>query len=149
MAIKTLTTNSGKTIKVEMVREVQDKVAFADGDNIVVGREIVEYENIYFYDGKKLLASGKSISPMIGRNAESMRKQGAVAQIGNVAISQQVADMIQAAFAELDSENPKSQEYLAIKKSQADALARWEAEEPMRRQREDFMRKMEREDSDY
>ena len=116
---------------------------------IVVGREIVEYQNIYFYDGKKLIASGKSISPMVGKNVESMRKQGAVAQIGNAAISQQVVDMIQAAFVELDSENPKSQEYLAIKKSQSDALARWKSEEPMRRQHEDFMRKMEREDSDY
>lgn len=149
MAIKTLTTSSGKTIEVELVREVRDKVAFADGDNIVVGREIVEYQNIYFYDGKKLIASGKSISPMVGKNVESMRKQGAVAQIGNAAISQQVVDMIQAAFVELDSENPKSQEYLAIKKSQSDALARWKSEEPMRRQHEDFMRKMEREDSDY
>ena len=32
MAIKTLTTSSGKTIEVELVREVRDKVAFADGD---------------------------------------------------------------------------------------------------------------------
>lgn len=149
MATKTITTKSGKTIEVELVREVQDKVAYADGHNIVTGREIVEFTNIRFYDGKKLIASGKEIRPMTGNNVQKMAAQGAVAQIGTAAITQQVVDQIQAAFAELEAENPKSAEYLAIKQRQADALARWEAEEPMRRQIEEFERKMERADSDY
>lgn len=149
MATKTITTKSGKTIEVELVREVQDKVAYADGQNIVTGREIVEYQNINFYDGKKLIASGKEITPMIGGNAKQMAAQGAVAQIGKAAITQQVVDQIQAAFAELEAENPKNAEYLAIKQSQANALTRWGADEPWRRQREEFARKMEREDSNY
>lgn len=149
MATKTITTKSGKTIKVELVREVQDKVAYADGQNIVTGREIVEYSNIWFYDGKKLIAAGKEVRPLTGTNAKQMAAQGAVAQIGKAAITQQVAEQIQATFAELEAENPKSAEYLAIKQAQVDRLARWEAEEPQRREIEEFARKMERADSDY
>lgn len=149
MATKNITTKSGKTIKVELVREVKDKIAYADGENLVIGREIIEFQNIYFFDGTKCIASGNEIRPLSGSNAQKMAAQGAVARIGTAAVTQEVVDLINAAFAELDTENPKSDEYLAIKRAEADALARWEANEPWRREHEEFARKMERADSDY
>lgn len=148
MATKIVTTKSGKTIKVELVREVQDKVAYADGQKIVTGREIVEYTNINFYDGKKLIASGKEIGPLVGSNAKQMAAQGAAARIGVAAISQDVVNQIKAAFAELEAENPKSAEYLAIEQAKADARARWDAEEPKRRRDEMFARRMDDPNSD-
>lgn len=153
MTTKTVTTTSGKIIKVELVRKVQDKVSYADGYNIVVGREIVEYTNITFCDASgKTLASGKEVSklyPQIrgSRDAEMMAK-GAVAKVGDAYVTQGNLDLIKAALAELDAENPKSAEQLAIEAAKAEAYARWEAELPAMRESEEFERRMDRADSD-
>lgn len=150
MSTKTVTTKSGKTIKVELVRHVQDKVAYADGYNIVTGREIVEYTNITFYNEHgKVIAKGREIEPMSGNNAAAMAAQGAVARVGEAAVSQQVVDQINAAFAELDAENPKSAEYLAIQQAKANAYALWEADLPAIMAAEEFDRKMNDPNSDY
>lgn len=151
MAIKTFTTKSGKTVNVEFVRKVQDKVSYADGWNIVTGREIIEYQNITLLDGKKVIACGRGVDklhPGIPTNAK-MIARGAVARIGDAYIPQELVNQIESVLAELDAENPKSEEQLAIEHDKAVAKARMEAEEPKRRQHEEFSRKMERADSDY
>lgn len=152
MATKTVTTKSGKTIKVELVREVQDKVAYADGYNIVTGREIVEYTNITFYDlSGKVVAQGREMSmvhPSIPSNAKLIA-QGAVARVGDAFIPQEAVDIIAAALAELEAENPKSEEQLAIEQAKADAHARWEADLPAIMEAEAFDRKMNDPHSDY
>lgn len=153
MAVKTVTTKSGKTIKVELVRKVQDKVANLDGDRFVTGREIVEYTNITFLgDNGKVIAKGKEISSLypnvFDRDAKAM-EQGAVGQIGNAYIRQDVADLINAALAELDAENPKSDEQLAIEQAKAEAHARWEADLPAIMAAEELERKMDDPNSDY
>ena len=153
MTTKTVVTESGKTIKVELVRHVQDKVNFADGYNIVTGREIVEFTNIYFHDESgKVIASGKEIGPLnpkiSGQDAKA-QAAGRVARVNNVYLTQDVADQITVALAELEAENPKSEEQLAIEQAQADAYARWEADLPAMMEAEAFERKMNRADSDY
>lgn len=151
MTTKTITTKSGKTIKVELVRKVQDKVSYADGDNIVVGREIVEFTNITFCnEAGKVITRGKEIGPLMGSasNIAAMADRGAVARIGDAAVTQEVVDLINAAFAALEAENPKDAEYLAIKQAKADAHARWEAELPAIMESEAFERRMDDPNSD-
>lgn len=152
MTTKTMTTKSGKKIEVELVREVQDKTSYMDGQRSIVGREIVEYTNITFRDANgKYLASGKKIEEMYGNNVAEMKAKGAVARIGEAAVGQEIVDLINAAFTELEAENPKSEEYLEIKKATAKAIADHDdwynsAEEVAYRK---FTKDMEREDSDY
>jgi len=123
MTTKTITTKSGKTITVEMVREVQDKVNYSDGYNIVTGREIVEYTNITLRDatGKTLMTGDEIDTP---RNIPSeMKVKGAVACIGNAYVTQEIVDLVTAAFAELQAKNPKSDEQVAIESAKAQAIA--------------------------
>lgn len=147
MATKTVATKSGKSIKVEFVRKVQDKVSYADGYNIVIGREIVEYTNITFTDNAgKVLAKGNGISKLYpqlrgSRDGEMMAK-GAVAKVGDAYVTQENLDLINATLAELDAENPKSDEQLAIEKAKAEAHARWEADLPAMMESEAFERRM-------
>lgn len=150
MATKTVTTKSGKTIKVELVREVQDKIAYADGDNIKIGREIVEYTNITFFDqAGKVVAKGREMTMLHPKIDAKMIEKGAVARVGDAFLPQENADLIIAALAELDAENPKSDEQLAMEQRKAAAHARWEAEAPQRREMEEFERKMNDPHSDY
>jgi hypothetical protein len=123
MTTKTITTKTGKTIAVEMVRKVQDKVSYADGYNIVTGREIVEYTNITLRDAAgKYLASDKEIDTTSNISAE-MRSKGAVARIGQACITQEIVDLVASALAELEAENPKSDEQIAIETAKAQAIA--------------------------
>ena len=150
MTTTTRTTKSGGTIKVELVRKVQDKIAFADGDNIKVGREIVESTDITLSDATgKVVAWGKMsmVHPGIPSNAALIAK-GAVARIGNAYIPQEIVDQINAAIAELDAANPKSDEQLAIEAEKDAAHARWEADIPAMVAAEAFERRMNRADSD-
>lgn len=152
MATKTLTTKTGKSVEIEFVRDVQDKVAYADGYNITTGREIVERTHITFRDqtGKPLARGNRieMVDPRFNRNAAELIAKGAVARLGDAYISQELADMIAAALAELDVENPKSEEQLAIERAKAEAHARWEAEAPQRMADEAFARRMDDPNSD-
>lgn len=150
MATKTVTTKSGKTIKVEMIRKVQDKVSYADGYNIVTGREIVEYTEIYFYDqAGKVIARGNEMTMLHPKLDAKMIEKGAVARVGDAYLPQENADLITAALAQLDAENPKSDEQLAMEQAKADAEARWEADLPAIMAAEAFDRKMNDPHSDY
>lgn len=153
MASKSITTKSGNTIVVELERRVQDKVSYADGYNIVVGREIVERTKIKFLDRNgKLVAEGNEVQklyPKISRMDAQAMEQGAVGKVGTGAyVRQEVLDQINAALAELDAENPKSDEQLAIEAAKAEAHARWEAELPAMMEAEAFARRMDDPNSD-
>ena len=125
---KTVTTKKGKQIVVELVRKVQDKTAYMDGNRSTIGREIVEYTNITLRDANgKYITSGKTIEPMYGNNKAAMIAQGAVARIGQAAVTQEIVDLINAAFAELEMKNPKTAEYIAIKNAEAKAKSDYEA----------------------
>lgn len=150
MATKTITTKSGKTIEVELVRKVQDKIANLDGDRFVTGREIVEYTNIHFFDDNgKVIASGKEITALNPKLDAKWIAQGAVGRIDKAFVPQAVADQIVAALVELDAENPKSDEQLAMEQAKAEAHARWEADLPAIMESEAFDRKMNDPHSDY
>lgn len=150
MTNKTITIKPGTTLKIEFVRKVQDKVSYADGYNIVTGREVVEYTNFTFFnESGKSIARGRDMTMLHPKFDAAMTAKGAAARIGDAYIRQEIADKINAAVAELEAENPKSEEQLAIEKAQAEAHARWEAELPAMMEAEAFERKMNRADSDY
>lgn len=153
MASKSITTKSGNIIVVELERRVQDKVSYADGYNMVVGREVVERTKIKFLDRNgKLVAEGNEVQklyPKISRMDAQAMEQGAVGKVGTGAyVRQEVLDQINAALAELDAENPKSDEQLAIEAAKAEALARYEAELPAMMEAEAFARRMDDPNSD-
>lgn len=149
MTTKTITTKSGKTIKVELVRNVQDKVAYADGHNIVIGREIYERTSITLYDqAGKRIAHGSEMTTLHPKLDAKMIEKGAVARVGDAYLPQENVDLIKAALAELDIENPKSDEQLAIEQAKVNAHARWEADLPAMMAAEAFEREMNRADSD-
>lgn len=152
MATKTVTTPSGKSIKVELVRSVQDKVSYADGYNIVTGREIVEFINIWFYDAAgKLLAHGRTMTMLSPKRPDhkDLIAKGAVARVGNAYLTRENADLVTTLLAELEADNPKSDEQLEIERKKAAAHARWEADLPAMREAEEFDRKMNDPNSDY
>lgn len=131
-AIKSVTTKSGMTIKAEMVREVNDKTANLDGDRYVSGREIYErtYITIIGKDGK-VIGRGdgiKKVDPRIPSNRDLIAK-GAIARVGDRYVGQDIYDLITGIIAELDAENPKSDEQLAIEAAIAAAKARLAAEQ--------------------
>jgi hypothetical protein len=127
MATKQITTKSGKTITVELVRKVQDKTNYCDGQNVSTSREIVEYTNITMCDTNgKILTTGKSIITPSNIPAE-MKSKGAVASIGNAYIPQEIVDIVTTALNELDAENPKSAEQVEIENAKAQAEAQYSA----------------------
>lgn len=150
MATKTVVTKSGKTIKVELVRHMQDKIANLDGDRFVTGRELVEYTNICFFDDSgKVIAKGSDIAALNPKLDAKWISQGAVGRVDKAFVPQSIADQITAALAELDAENPKSDEQVTMEQAKAEAHACWESEVPAMMAAEAFDRKMNREDSDY
>jgi hypothetical protein len=152
MTTKTITTKTGRTITVEMVRKVQDKVNFADGYNIVTGREIVDYTTITLRDetGKEM-ATGSSLrsnlSPRVDANGIAA---GAVGIIGNMYLRREMYDLVAGLLAEVEAETPKSDEQIAIETAKAQAEAAHEAwyNSPEEVHYREFVRRMEAPDSD-
>lgn len=151
MATKTVTTQSGKTIKVELVRNVQDKVAYADGYNLVTGREVVERTSITLLDGNKVIAKGSEIGslyPSISKTDRQMQEKGAVGRIGDAYLPANIIDQIKSALAELDAQNPKSAEQAEIESAKAAAEAQYDADLPDMMAAQEFDRRMDDPNSD-
>jgi len=152
MTTKTITTKTGKTITVEMVREVQDKVNYADGYNIVTGRKIVEYTNITLRDENgKVLVTGDKLSALNPKYDQKGIAGGAVAKLYNVYLRQEMYDTIAGLLAEVEAENPKSDEQIAIEAAKAQSKRDYDAWYNSAEQvaYREFEREMNRSDSDY
>lgn len=123
MTTRTITTKSGSTIQIEMVREVVDKTSYCDGQRTVTGREIIEYTDITLRDNTgKYIGSGNGIDTNIDIPAD-IKAHNVVGKIGRAWITQESANQINAILAELEIENPKTDEYIAIKAAAAKAQA--------------------------
>jgi hypothetical protein len=122
MTIKTTTTPTGKTITVEIIRRVQDKIAYLDGYNLPSGREIVDITTITLRDASgKVLTSGNNIQSVSPRFDAKSIASGAVAKIGNAYLSQTIYDLAAGLLAEVEAETPKSDEQIAIETAKANA----------------------------
>jgi hypothetical protein len=151
MTTKSINTSNGSKITVEMVREVQDKVAYLDGYNEVIGREIVEYTRIKFEDPTgKTIASGDELRGVNPRFDAKGIAGGAIGKVGNVYLRKDMYDMVAGLMAEVEAETPKSAEQIAIETARAEAIKKHDAwyNSPEQVSYRKFMREMEREDSD-
>jgi hypothetical protein len=152
MTTKTLKTKEGKTIKVEIVRKVQDKVNYADGYSIVTGREVVDYTSITLIDmAGKVVANGNVISSLSEKIDGKMIAAGAVAKIGNVYLRKDMYDLVSGLLAEVEVETPKSDEQIQIEtaaaKAKADYKAWYNSSDQVSARK--FEREFSRPDSDY
>jgi hypothetical protein len=128
MTTKTTTTATGNTITVEIVRKVQDKVSYADGANIVTGREIVDYTTITLRDSTgKTIATGKEIYCLNQKSDAKGIAGGAVAKIGKAYLRQDNYNLAVALLAEVEAETPKSDEQIAIESARAQAAKDYDA----------------------
>ena len=98
----------------------------------------------------KVLTTGKSITTPKNIPAQ-MKSQGAVATIGNVYVSQEIVGLVSAALAELDADNPKTAEQIAIEtgKALAEAVYSNWITSPEQIAARKFEREMNSENSDY
>jgi len=152
MTTKTISTKTGKTISVEMVREVQDKVSYADGYNITTGREIVEYTNITLRDETgKILATGKELSKLSPKFDAKGIAGGAVGKLGKTYLRQEMYDQVAGVIADVELETPKSGEQIAIETAKAQVEAAHDAwyNSPEQIAARKFAYEMNRPNSDY
>ena len=110
-------------------REVKDRIGFADGWNIPLGREV--YEN---YEAKVTIDSGKHAgatlraSGKLGKASffglQTTGKAKGYYRLGNGYVGKAVYDVAMALIAELEAELPKSEEQLQLEAAQAEAEKR-------------------------
>lgn len=156
MAKATRTTQSGYTITVEVVRDVQEKVLWADGWNVPAGREIVDWALITMAapDGR-IVAKASDVSPLnpaLNSKDAAMQSRGVVGKLGDVWVTAETMALIAEAQSEADAAAPGSDEFWALKEAQNEArrLAARQAEidAPALREIEGFERRMDAADSD-
>jgi hypothetical protein len=110
--------------QITLTREIMDKVAFLDGDSRVTGREVYESYEIRITPkatGKTFVHSGKpgAFAFLELPFRQEKYPQGAYARLGNAYISQDVYDILTGMIEELNAENEKSDEQVAIENAEA------------------------------
>jgi len=148
-------------VTVKLTRTVSDKTSYADGYNIKLGREVVEYFDIALRSkthGFTKEVFGSRTDYEMPR-LDSSAPKGAVGCMGHkVWLSQEVYDIITRLMDEAEVELPKSEEQIAIESAKAEEETRWEdwknspdgkAKQAEWESYEQFKREMERADSDY
>ena len=111
-------TKDGRNVKVEikLSREVQDRVAYADGWNIPLGRETVNHLDLVMkIDGTYKTNIYRKPTTLQGRGYADLIAKGAYAQLGSVYIGEENYNLVMAAIAELESEVTGGEEYAAVK----------------------------------
>ena len=106
------TTRDGRKVevKIEVSREVADNVAYADGWNVNLGKEIVNVDSCVVYVGGKKVHSGKpfSVSTLPAAARKQLEAIGAVAVMGQLVLTQEhyteIMDAIAEATAEAESD---------------------------------------------
>lgn len=104
----TWTTRDGRKVevKIEVSRELTDSVAYADGWNVNLGKEIVKVDNCVAYVGDKKVYSGKPtlVTALPAAARKQLEAIGAVAVMGQLALTQEHCTEIMAAIAEATAE---------------------------------------------
>lgn len=133
MATVTGTTETANaTIKITLTRNVTDKVAYADGYDIVTGREIYErYEVVITSkaNGQSIRTSGMPGGFAFFTPITSSKglPAGAVARVGDAFVGQNTYNAAMTLIAELDAQLPKSDEQKALEAAEAERKAKGEA----------------------
>jgi hypothetical protein len=135
---------SGKTVKVTLERGTWEEEIRLDGTLCGTKTHLVDRTEIALYQDGKMLTHGAQINPMPKQHkylAQAI-KSGSVGIIGgDWFVKADTAAQIEAAIAELEAENPKTEEMIAMEAESAERkataernLARMEAEERERQQ---------------
>lgn len=119
-ATRTIERKSGTKVIVTMTRDVVDEIAYADGYNIPVGRQIISRTEIKLVtpDGKAKYGDSVTIcDPKY--YAKEIAKGGYAMLVHDVYMSKDLYEQVVAALAEVDAEIGKSDEYIAIEQAAA------------------------------
>jgi hypothetical protein len=130
------TTAKGNQVEltVEISREVSDKIAYADGANISIGKETSDLTNITLKINGKIAARGYSAPHILTKASyfssyEKLTSAGAYARLGDSYIAEadynKIMDAYNAAIAEINgSATPEAAEYKTVKTAEiADELS--------------------------
>jgi hypothetical protein len=118
---RTLNAN-GKTIEVTLERGTWEDEIRLDGTLCGTKTIKVDRTTIALYDHGKRLAYGESLDPLPAKHSQLAQaiKAGSVGIVGNVWFVQPAtAAMIRQALAEVEEENPKTPEMIAIESAEA------------------------------
>ena len=114
----TWATKDGRNVRVEikLSREVQDRVAYADGWNVPLGRETLDHLDLVMeIDGEYKTNAYRKPAALQGKAYAKLIAKGAYAQLGSMYIGEENYDLVMAAIAELESAVTGGEEYAAIK----------------------------------
>ncbi len=120
------------TIKVDLDRDVVDKIANLDGHKVNLGREIIESLSVKITlkaTGQSVRISGKvGYLPALNVYSDTARDKldlpaKAYARIGDASISNEAYEIIQDLIAQADADLPKTDEHIAIETEIADKKA--------------------------
>lgn len=153
-ATRTIEISSGKTIKVTIERGTWEEEIRLDGTLCGTKTHAVDRTEIALYAGSKRLAYGSALEPLPTRHSKlaDAIKAGCVGIVGReLFVKPETADAIRSALEELDAENPKTAEQIAIEIQRAAAKAAGEAwlDSDEHRKMVEFERKMSDPNSDY
>ena len=149
-ATKTITTKSGTTVTIKLTRQVNDKIAYLDGYNLLAGREVFESLEIVATLPNGKTASGSSIHKLDSKFDKAAMAKGAYARFGDAYIGQDAYEAIISVIADLDAENPKTAEQINIETAKAKAIADHDAwyDSPEQVRAREFEREMNNPNSD-
>lgn len=112
------------TIVASLTRQVNDKTAYADGYNLITGRELYQRYEVQLTskrNGKSILSSHPEIAHLVSKTEKRDKAPtGAYARLGDAYISQQLYDLIVGMCAQLDAELGKSDEWVALEAEAAE-----------------------------
>jgi len=127
-------TKAGQNVDVEIIRtrNVENEVAYADGQNIELGKKTIDrLEIVLSVDGVRR-DSGSNEPKVItksafGRYYEELVQAGAYARLGNMYISRDNYHLVMTALAEIEAELTETAEYAEVKAAEAAKEAEKEA----------------------
>ncbi len=114
----TLRDGKKATCKIEVTRQVVDKIAYADGENINLGKETYKNTTIEIIRDGKVVATGNRIDTNISADA---KKAGGYAQVGSAVLLKEVCEKIAALIIEATEEAEKDEEYTEVKNEETEA----------------------------
>lgn len=130
--------------EITVEKKVNDKIAYADGYNIPIGKETYESLEIVVYNNNKKVDTTRQKPSVITERIygkkfydEMVAKKGYAIMCNRVAIPEEVYKIIMATIAEMEAETSNNEEFIAVKNAEnaKEAAALKNAEENEKRYR--------------
>lgn len=147
MTVKTIKTQNGKTIKVEMVREVKDETVWLDGDTDTRTIYVDETTITLSDENGKMIAQAHELGKVYPQFDSKAIAGGAVAKLGSVYLRLDMYNLISGLVTEVEAETPKTEMQIKAEAIKAENIADYNSSEQV--EYREFMRQMDSPDSDY